>query len=64
MPQAPDVSVAAHAAPRGLDAAVWWRIGWLSFGGPAGQIALMQRMLVDELRWIDGARFLTALNFC
>lgn len=48
----------------GLDARVWWRIGWLSFGGPAGQIALMQRMLVDELRWIDAPRFLAALNFC
>ncbi len=48
----------------GLDAAVWWRIGWLSFGGPAGQIALMQRLLVEELRWIDNARFLAALNFC
>ena len=48
----------------GLDARVWWRIGWLSFGGPAGQIALMQRMLVDELRWIDSQRFLAALNFC
>ena len=48
----------------GLDARVWWRIGWLSFGGPAGQIALMQRLLVDELRWIDASRFLAALNFC
>ena len=48
----------------GLDARVWWRIGWLSFGGPAGQIALMQRMLVDELRWVDSQRFLAALNFC
>lgn len=47
-----------------LDARVWWRIGWLSFGGPAGQIALMQRTLVDELRWLDPQRFLAALNFC
>lgn len=47
-----------------VDARVWWRIGWLSFGGPAGQIALMQRMLVDDLRWIDPQRFLAALNFC
>lgn len=46
------------------DARIWWRIGWLSFGGPAGQIALMQRMLVEELRWIDAKRFLSALNFC
>ncbi|MFA5948687.1 MAG: chromate efflux transporter [Hyphomicrobium sp.] len=40
------------------------RIGALSFGGPAGQIALMHRILVDEKRWIDEPRFLSALNFC
>ena len=44
--------------------AVWWRIGLLSFGGPAAQIALMHRLLVDERRWIAEARFLHALNFC
>jgi chromate transporter len=44
--------------------AVWARIGLLSFGGPAGQIALMHRELVDERRWISDARFLHALNFC
>ncbi len=44
--------------------AVWWRIGWLSFGGPAGQIALMHRLLVEEKRWIDESRFLHALNYC
>ncbi len=43
---------------------VWMRIGWLSFGGPAGQIALMHRILVEELRWIGEARFLHALNYC
>lgn len=40
------------------------RIGLLSFGGPAGQIALMHRELVDEKRWIDEKRFLHALNYC
>ena len=40
------------------------RIGWLSFGGPAGQIALMHRELVEERRWIGEAQFLHALNFC
>ena len=40
------------------------RIGLLSFGGPAGQIALMHRVLVDEKRWIDEPRFLNGLNFC
>ena len=43
---------------------VWLKIGCLSFGGPAGQIALMHRILVDEKKWIDEPRFLHALNFC
>ncbi len=42
----------------------WMRIGLLSFGGPAGQIAVMQRILVDEKRWIGQDRFLHALNYC
>lgn len=40
------------------------KIGVLSFGGPAGQIALMHRMLVEEKGWLDERRFLHALNFC
>src|SRR3990170_7910096 len=44
--------------------AVWARIGVLSFGGPAGQIALMHRVFVDERRWIAEKPFLHALNFC
>lgn len=43
---------------------IWWRIGVLSFGGPAGQIALMHRIVVEEKRWLDDARFLHALNYC
>jgi chromate transporter len=43
---------------------VWMRIGWLSFGGPAGQIALMHRELVERRRWISETRFLHALNYC
>ena len=43
---------------------VWARIGLISFGGPAGQIALLHRTLVDERRWIDERSFLQALNFC
>lgn len=43
---------------------VWWRIALLSFGGPAGQIALMHRVLVEERRWISESRFLHALNYC
>jgi chromate transporter len=56
---------AAVAAPAFREAAkVWATIGVLSFGGPAGQIALMQRMLVDERRWLTQEQFLHALNFC
>ena len=64
------VHVAATEAPPvarpsfGEATAVWLRIGLLSFGGPAGQIALMHRMLVEERGWIDERRFLHALNFC
>ena len=44
--------------------ALWGKLGVLSFGGPAGQIALMHRLLVDERRWIAPSAFLHALNFC
>lgn len=44
--------------------AVFARIGLLSFGGPAGQIALMHKVLVEEKRWISESRFLHALNYC
>ena len=55
----------ASAAPPFNEAlAVWARIGVLSFGGPAGQIALMHRVLVDERKWIGEEPFLHALNFC
>jgi chromate transporter len=43
---------------------VWLKIGLLSFGGPAGQIAMMHRTVVEERKWIDEARFLHALNYC
>jgi len=42
----------------------WWKLGWISFGGPAGQIAIMHRELVDARRWISERRFLHALNYC
>ncbi|WP_031323850.1 chromate transporter, partial [Rhodobacter capsulatus] len=48
----------------GEAARVWARIAGLSFGGPAGQIAVMHRILVEEKRWLGDARFLHALNFC
>jgi chromate transporter len=43
---------------------IWLKIGCINFGGPAGQIAMMHRMLVDEKKWVDEQRFLHALNFC
>jgi chromate transporter len=61
---------ASAAAPPGHGIAfgeafrVWLRIGLLSFGGPAGQIAMMHRVLVEERHWIGEARFLHALNYC
>ncbi|MEP6938848.1 MAG: chromate efflux transporter [Rudaea sp.] len=45
-------------------ARVWAKIGWLGFGGPAGQIALMHHELVERRRWISDERFLHALNYC
>jgi chromate transporter len=62
---------AAHrlsAPPPGLTLAeavpVWLRVAALSFGGPAGQIAVMHRILVEERRWISERRFLHGLGFC
>ncbi|MGH8734302.1 MAG: chromate transporter, partial [Burkholderiales bacterium] len=43
---------------------VWLRVAALSFGGPAGQIAVMHRILVEEKRWVSESRFLHALNYC
>ncbi len=43
---------------------MWLKIGCLGFGGPAGQIALMHRVLVDEKRWVEESRYMHALNFC
>ena len=42
----------------------WFQLGWVSFGGPAGQIALLQRQLVDQRRWLSERRYLHALNYC
>src|SRR5471030_986632 len=43
---------------------VWLKIGCINFGGPAAQIALMHRIVVDEKKWVEEARFLHALSFC
>ena len=43
---------------------VWLRVATLSFGGPAGQIAVMHKIVVEEKRWVSENRFLHALNYC
>ncbi|WP_423605228.1 chromate efflux transporter [Sphingomonas sp. MS122] len=53
-----------HGIPFGEAVRVWARVAALSFGGPAGQIAVMHRILVDEKKWIGEERFLHALNYC
>ena len=64
-PSAANSSIAPPAAVTLTEAVpVWARIAALSFGGPAGQIAVMHRILVEERRWISENRFLHALNFC
>jgi chromate transporter len=61
----PGEAVDAPAVPSLAEAtSVWAKIGLLSFGGPAGQIALMHKELVEERRWIGEQRFLHALNYC
>lgn len=53
-----------HGIPFSEAVRVWARVAMLSFGGPAGQIAVMHRILVEEKRWIGENRFLHALNYC
>src|ERR1700733_2811904 len=55
---------AGHGVSFAEAAKVWARVAMLSFGGPAGQIAVMHRILVEEKRWIGETRFLHALNYC
>jgi len=65
---APSLAVAETVPAHGVSFAtafkVWLRVAMLSFGGPAGQIAVMHRIVVEERRWISEARFLHALNYC
>src|SRR5688572_10194286 len=42
----------------------WTKLGFISFGGPAGQIAIMHEYLVDKKKWISNSKFLHALNYC
>src|SRR5687767_3239575 len=54
----------SHGVSLGEAFRVWLRVAALSFGGPAGQIAVMHRILVEEKRWVSENRFLNALNYC
>lgn len=56
--------VERDVVPLGQATRAWFRISLQTFGGPAGQIAVMQRELVDERRWIGERRFLHALSYC
>src|SRR5689334_24672131 len=63
-----DIPMQAKLATHGVSMSeafrVWLRVALLSFGGPAGQIAVMHRIIVEEKRWISESRFLHALNYC
>src|SRR5262245_4330981 len=69
-PRAPEAEatarVAAPPAAVSLGQAFWFwlKLGFISFGGPAGQIAIMHQELVEKRRWISERRFLHALNYC
>src|SRR5437879_301707 len=65
IPAAPAATAASRVFPSvGQALRVWLRVAALSFGGPAGQIAVMHRVIVEEKRWVSEARFLHALNYC
>ncbi|WP_330085206.1 chromate efflux transporter [Methylocystis iwaonis] len=53
-----------HGVSLGEAFRVWARVALLSFGGPAGQIAVMHRIIVEEKKWVPESRFLHALNYC
>ncbi|MGL4173828.1 MAG: chromate efflux transporter [Actinomycetota bacterium] len=55
---------AGHAVPWASAVRTWAAVGWQTFGGPAGQIAVMQRILVEEKRWVGQRRFTHALSYC
>ena len=59
-----DDAPAQAAIPFGEALAFWLKLGFVSFGGPAGQISIMHRELVERRRWISEGRFLHALNYC
>ena len=63
-PSKSDTQELTHGVSWGEAFWTWTRVAALSFGGPAGQIAVMHRIIVEEKRWVSEARFLHALNYC
>jgi chromate transporter len=63
-PPVADAGSAPEAVPFGAALRFWLKLGFISFGGPAGQIAIMHSELVERRRWISEQRFLHALNYC
>src|SRR6202022_1687231 len=68
LPAATETQIESQAPPAAPTRAAafryWWKLGWMSCGGPAGQIAIMHHDLVERMHWISERRFLHALNYC
>ena len=65
IPSASQHEPSEQIAPSFKEAFLFWlKLGWISFGGPAGQIAIMHQELVDRRKWISNDKFLHALNYC
>ena len=62
--EAPERTMPVHGVTLSEAFRVWFRVALLSFGGPAGQIAVMHKIIVEEKRWVSENRFLHALNYC
>ena len=60
----PEVAAPAHGVPFREAARFWVKLGFINFGGPTGQIAIMHDEIVERRRWITNGRFLHALNYC
>ena len=60
----PGVGARRRSVPFGEAVRFWLKLGFINFGGPAGQIAIMHRALVEDKRWVSDRLFLRALNFC
>ena len=63
-PSAQSRAAPGHGVSFGEAALFWIKLGFINFGGPTGQIAIMHDELVERRRWISNARYLHALNYC